>query len=275
MSKTFKFGKNWQDFANKHLNQARIAEAHQAFLDFCDKRLFFIDKSFIDIGCGSGVHSLVAHKLGVASILSLDVDSDSVECTRQIKEKFAPSANWEIIEASILDDEKVRQLGQYDFVYSWGVLHHTGSMWKAIDNAASLVKPGGYFWLAIYNKADGWSFFPDGRFGNSKFWLIEKKIYNSLPVFLQSLIDFTAMSLLILVYLVTFKNPLTQIHRHQRFRGMSWAIDIRDWLGGYPYEYASVEEIFKYMKAKGFELQNIKTHNGLLNNEFLFKRNSL
>ena len=56
---------------------------------------------------------------------------------------------------------------------------------------------------------------------------------------------------------------------------MNWRTDVTDWLGGYPYEFATVEEIFKFIKTNfpDFNLINIKTTNGLGNNWYLFKRN--
>jgi 2-polyprenyl-6-hydroxyphenyl methylase/3-demethylubiquinone-9 3-methyltransferase len=53
---------------------------------------------------------------------------------------------------------------------------------------------------------------------------------------------------------------------------MSWRIDIKDWLGGYPYEYASVDEVFNFVKRLGFSLENLKCNIGLMNNEYLFKK---
>ena len=42
----------------------------------------------------------------------------------------------------VLDQEYLARLGQFDIVYSWGVLHHTGSMWQVMENVKPLVKPG-------------------------------------------------------------------------------------------------------------------------------------
>jgi 2-polyprenyl-6-hydroxyphenyl methylase/3-demethylubiquinone-9 3-methyltransferase len=55
---------------------------------------------------------------------------------------------------------------------------------------------------------------------------------------------------------------------------MDWITNIRDWLGGYPYEFATVEEVFKFMKINfpDFKLANIKTTNTVDANWFLFKR---
>jgi len=61
-------------------------------------------------------------------------------------------------------------------VYSWGVLHHTGKMWQALDNVAPLVKPGGQLFIAIYNDV-GW---------RSVAWRGIKACYNQMPRFLKT-----------------------------------------------------------------------------------------
>jgi 2-polyprenyl-3-methyl-5-hydroxy-6-metoxy-1,4-benzoquinol methylase len=267
----FEFGENWQQFIDKYLDDASFTEAISSLEKFCGKDSLK-DKSFLDIGCGSGLFSLAALKLGASSITSIDVDPNSVACTEKLKEKFGNPANWEVKQNSILDDETVAKLGKFDFVYSWGVLHHTGAMWKAIDNSMSLVKPNGYYYIAIYNKSDGFNIYPDYRFGNSYMWYLEKKFYCSLAPAFQKLIDYSVMGLLMFAYAITLQNPIKKIEDHISFRGMNWETDIKDWLGGYPYEYATVQEIFQYVQPKGFELINLISNNGLLNNEFLFKK---
>jgi 2-polyprenyl-6-hydroxyphenyl methylase/3-demethylubiquinone-9 3-methyltransferase len=187
-----------------------------------------------------------------------------------LKEKEGNSPHWQIKQGSILDNDFVSSLGEYDFVYSWGVLHHTGNMWKAIENASKLVAPKGSFCIAIYNKADAWGLYPDGRFGPSHLWVNEKRLYSRMPSFLQSFIDYSVMSALVVLYLLTLNNPMKKIRSHKQLRGMSWRVDIKDWLGGYPYEFASVDEIFSFVKNLGFSLENLKCNSGLMNNEYLF-----
>ena len=53
-------------------------------------------------------------------------------------------------------------------MYSWGVLHHTGAMWKALENASTLVRPGGLLFIALYNNQGG----------ASRRWKIIKRTYN-------------------------------------------------------------------------------------------------
>lgn len=267
----FHFGENWTKYINHYLDDELLAQAVKSTKDFCGESVFK-NKTFVDIGCGSGLFSLVAYKLGAKSILSIDIDENSVACCNKLKESVGSPENWQVINASVLDDDFINGLGKFDLVYSWGVLHHTGQMWKAIENACKLVADSGYLCIAIYNKSDGLNVYPDFRFGNSYFWLWEKKLYVSLPKILQKFVDFVAMMILITFYLITFTNPFKKIRDHKSFRGMSWKTDIIDWLGGYPYEFATVEEIFKFVKPKGFSLENLNSNNGLMNNEFLFRR---
>ncbi len=267
----FAFGKNWQSFLDHALNPGRIEEAVlslQRFLGVASLE----GKTFVDIGCGSGLFSLAAYKLGAAQIFSLDIDPDSVACTAELKRREGNPEKWTVTHGSILDKAFIDSIGQFDVVYSWGVLHHTGKMWQAIENACGLVQPGGVFYIAIYNKTDEWGLHPDGRIGSSSFWLKEKKFYHSLPAFLQRTIDYIAMSGMVIMYVLTLQNPMKKIRGHKHLRGMSWSIDIKDWLGGYPYECATVEEIFRFAHKRGFTLENLKSNNGLLNNEFLFRR---
>lgn len=269
--KSFEFGKNWWQFTRKFLSQESIEEAKKSILEFCHE-YSLKGKSFVDVGCGSGLFSLAAYQLGASKILSFDIDPFSVNCCQYLREEAGNPSFWEVVTGSILDESFVIKLGKYDFVYSWGVLHHTGKMWTAIANTSKLVGPDGLLYLAIYNKADGFAIYPDGRLGSSWLWSKIKKNYLALPSLLQNSIDYGLMSLLIIIYLVTLNNPIRKIRSHKELRGMSWRIDIKDWLGGYPYEYASVSEVFSFVKKLGFTLENLKNNNGLRNNEYLFKK---
>lgn len=270
--KGFSFGKNWLFFVDKYLDPKRINQGKKSLIEF-SSGYDFKGKSFLDIGSGSGLFSLAVYRLGASRLFSFDFDPDSVLSTRKIWEKEGKPKNWQIARGSILNKKFLKKLGKFDFVYAWGVLHHTGKMWTAIENTLNLVDEGGYLYLAIYNKADSWGIYPDGRFGTSVFWGKVKKNYSRLPTWARRAIDYLVILILTLSYLLRFKNPLKEAHDHaQKYRGMSWLADIRDWLGGYPYEYASVSEIFNFVKERGFTLENLCSNNGLMNNEYLFKK---
>ena len=268
----YDFGGNWRSFIDHHLTEERRQEALCSLPAFL-KRQSLEGATFVDVGCGSGLFSWAAYKLGATRIVSFDVNPRSVACCAQLRRDEGAPGHWEVFEASVLDSEAVGALGQFDVVYAWGVLHHTGRMWEAIENTAKLVKPGGSMWIAIYNRADGIGLYSDGRIGSSRFWEREKALYNRLPAFGQRAVDYTAASGMVVGYLLAGRNPVREIREHQANRGMSWMVDIRDWLGGWPYEYASVQEVFTFVREQlGFELENVISTNSLRNNEYLFRR---
>jgi len=246
---TFSFGKNWQDFLNFYLNEDRITLAKKSLSDFLGNQRLS-GKSFLDIGCGSGLFSLAAYRLGASEIVSFDFDPFSVKCCEYLKEKEGSPANWTVSEGSILDDASLENIKQADIVYSWGVLHHTGYMWQAIRNAAKLVKPGGLFYIAIYNKVEG-------LFG-SRTWLALKRFYNRRSKAGKKIVESVFVSMIVLKMLATLKNPFSVIKKYREKRGMSFIIDVRDSLGGYPYEYAPAEEVLNFCKKEfGFVQENI------------------
>lgn len=263
----FGFGKNWQNFL-KSLNDERIAEAEKSL-----KLMLRIDtlegKTFIDIGSGSGLLSLAARRLG-ARVVSIDYDPQSVACTKALKDRFFNNddeASWQIEQGSALDQDYLESLGQFDIVYSWGVLHHTGNMWQALANVAPMVKPDGLLFISLYND-EGW---------RSKLWTAIKKTYNALPAFLQP-----AMAFGFLIYdvckgaaidLLRLKNPFQRYKDKIKERGMTVWYDTVDWIGGYPFEVARPGHIFDFYFEKGFSLIKLNTlPRGHGCNEFVFKK---
>lgn len=261
---TFSFGRNWQEFL-ACVNEDRKRIAEQSIRDFM-KVDDLKGKTFVDVGCGSGLFSLAAHRLGAERIVSLDVDPFSVQCCRHLHEEANSPENWRIIEGSVLDADFVASLGQFDVVYSWGVLHHTGDMWTAIRHAAGLVNDRGRFYLSIYNRKRG-------LFGSAT-WLCIKKLYNRMPGVGKKMMLWAYMAYYFQSKLLRFKNPFRLIREYPKRRGMAWRTNLIDWIGGHPYEYATVQEIFDLVchEIGGFTLSNLQTTRGLGTNSFLFDR---
>ncbi len=87
-------------------------------------------------------------------------------CTAELRRRYSPEDSaWTVECGSALDQEFLGRLGQYDIVYSWGVLHHTGDMWRALENVARAVAPGGVLFIAVY-RDQGWI---------SRYWLLVKR----------------------------------------------------------------------------------------------------
>ena len=165
----FSFGKNWKRFLQK-LDEKKIKNAEKSLKEFLGLENLK-GKTFLDLGCGSGLFSLAARILG-AKVVSVDVDDNSLECTRYLKSKFyLKDTNWRILKGSALDRRFLNSLGKFDVVYSWSVLRHTGNLWKALDYICDLVKDKGVLYIAIYNMYKGFSF-------SSYHWLKIKKLYN-------------------------------------------------------------------------------------------------
>ncbi len=146
----FAFGKNWQKFLSL-LDEERIIYVQNSLCEMLDTK-DLKGYRFLDIGSGSGLFSLAARRLG-AYVHSFDYDEQSVLCTQELRRCYYPNdPNWQIEQGSILNEFYIKNLKTFDIVYSWGVLHHTGNMWHALELAATLVNPGGKLFIAIYNQ---------------------------------------------------------------------------------------------------------------------------
>lgn len=263
----FEFGKNWQSFLQT-VDDQRIDQATKSLRDMLQVS-DLTGKRFLDIGCGSGLFSLAAHRLG-ATVTSLDYDDQSVACTRELRQRFACSDDrWNVIQASVLNKVAMRELGQFDVVYSWGVLHHTGQMDTAIEAACDRVLSGGLMFIAIYNDQGG----------ASRRWLAIKKTYNRLPRLLRPVWVAMVAGVYECKFAVAraarFRNPLPLADwaAKKKDRGMSVWHDWVDWIGGLPFEVATPEHVIVPLSRKGFLIENLKTvGNGWGCNEFVFRR---
>jgi len=251
----FNFGKNWQAYSAHSLNNQKFNEALGSLRDLIGEGKIKNSK-FLDVGCGSGIFAIAASKIGAKEVVGIDISEESISASLQNQKTFAPFRKIRFFRKSILDKD-IFNLGKFDIVYSWGVLHHTGKMQQAIENTLSLVKKDGLLVLAIYNKH--WS---------SPFWKIIKMFYNISPNFIKKALVFVFYWVIILTkLLITKKNPL----KNKR-RGMNFYYDVIDWLGGYPYEYASKDEIKNFVEKKNFKLVKfVKAPVPTGCNEFVFK----
>lgn len=259
----FRFGANWQRFL-RLLDDTRIAAAEKSLQSMLEADRLD-GQTFLDVGSGSGLFSLVARRLG-ARVTSFDFDPQSVACTGELRRRYFPDdRDWHVLEGSILDESFVVSLGTFDVVYSWGVLHHTGAMWRAVDVAQRAVVPGGRFFLALYND--------QGM--RSVVWRALKKLYcTGAPG--RVLVSVLCVPYFILRRLlsdvVRGRNPLEHYREYRTNRGMSAVRDWVDWLGGYPFEVASPTATFDFLRARGFRLDRMVSTLGSGCNEFVFTR---
>jgi 2-polyprenyl-6-hydroxyphenyl methylase/3-demethylubiquinone-9 3-methyltransferase len=263
----FEFGSNWARFLDV-LDDRRIEAAERGLRGML--RVQRLDGlRFLDIGSGSGLSSLAARRLG-AQVHSFDYDPQSVACTNELRRRYFPAdPGWVVERGSALDPEYVKSLGTFDVVYSWGVLHHTGRMWEALDLAALPVARGGRLFIAIYNDTGS----------QSRRWRTIKRTYNTLPRVARAPFAIAVSlpeELKAMARAVLTRRPgdyLRSWTAYSSRRGMSKWHDIVDWVGGYPYEFATPDQIFEFYRARGFTLVNMNCGGiGLGCNQFVFSR---
>ena len=233
----FAFGENWKAFVET-LSEESIAEAVRGLA-----KLFpadeLRDRDFLDIGCGSGLSMLAALRLGARSVTGIDIDPNSVEAARAVLSRHTAGKVWRTQVTSVFDFAPDKS---YDVVHSWGVLHHTGDMWPAVRKAAALVAPKGHLALALYRKTL-----------LCRFWRVEKKFYSRSNSLVQAAIGAIYRGLYRVALLATGRSPARYIRDYKSARGMNWSHDVHDWLGGYPYESVTPQEVSAVLGELGFD----------------------
>ena len=227
----FAFGKNWQSFA-AIADEESVSEAQQG-LEVRGARI-------LDIGCGWGLSMAAALRLGASQVDGVDIDPNSINAASELLSRFDVGKNWSVHTANLFD----LPTRSYDIVYSWGVLHHTGAMWRALEHVTTFVRPEGLLAVAIYRRSPACGF-----------WQKEKRLYSSAPPPVRLFIRSVYKAAYLSAIAASGRNPFGYVFYHNRTRGMSFHHDIHDWLGGYPYESASPEEIVGFMNKHGFSVQ--------------------
>lgn len=252
----FPFGKNWRSYA-RLVDDQRVRAAERSLRDLFGS---ISGQSFLDIGSGSGLFSLAARRLG-ADVVSFDYDSDSVRCTEEIRDRYRPEdGEWQIIQGSVLDRDFMESLGQFELVYCYGVLHHTGQMWEALHLASQRIAPGGRLFVALYND--------QGRF--SKYWRAIKRAYNKTPMLQPLLVAAVLAKQVPQLAATDLARGHTLLAGYRSTdRGMSIWHDWIDWIGGYPFEVAQPGEVFAFLRDRGLHIVEMATTPGSGNNEYL------
>ncbi len=263
MNSRYDFGRNWSELAERF----DIAHVEQATADLSRLVGDLQGKTFLDIGSGSGLHSVAATRLGASKIYALDYDPDSVETSRAVLSRFASSADWQVERGDALDPSKLPAT-TYDVVYSWGVLHHTGDMWTAIRNAAGCVAPGGRLALALYLETPFCSA-----------WKTEKRLYANNR-WLRPLIKWPYVAAFLAAKQLRSGKALAFVRDYRQTRGMEFLVDVDDWLGGYPYESVEPRKLERFIEDSEFTTigrHNTRAGSGLFGTgcgEWLFQKSA-
>jgi 2-polyprenyl-6-hydroxyphenyl methylase/3-demethylubiquinone-9 3-methyltransferase len=256
--KRFAFGQNWEQFSARKLTAMARRQASQHIHDLVSR--WGGRDSFLDIGCGSGLFLQAATEEGFQRVLGFDYDATCVETSqRNLKTTGFDTARATVVQGDVLDQAFLRSIGDFSFVYAWGSLHHTGQMWQAIQNAAKRVADEGILVIAIYNRSI-----------TSPIWKQVKRSYvRSHPRVRRWMVRLTFVVAALAKWIHTRKNPFV------KQRGMNFYHDIVDWVGGYPYEYASADQVVDFVERLGFDCLQLKRGaTPIACNEFVFRKSA-
>lgn len=275
-SKNFEFGKNWSEYIEKYFSSEKIELSKSHLLDFL-KLDSLEGLTFLDIGCGSGLHSLAAFKAGASKIVSFDYDPDSVHTAKKLRAWVGSPSNWEILQGSVLDKEFMAQILPVDVVYSWGVLHHTGDMWTAIRNSRIPLNKNGVMYIALYSFTGYLSGSISG-YPTPQEWLEIKQKYNNSNFLGKKMMELEQVWRASECWRADsikdfFSKTMThykKIRSYPTRRGMNYWTDMKDWLGGWPMDFVEELQCMDFCKEQlGLDILRIKTGEG--NTEFLFR----
>jgi SAM-dependent methyltransferase len=234
----FAFGENWKSFASG-VSDESLSQAQRGLL-----RLFpngeIADARMLDVGCGAGLSMVAALQLGAGHVDGIDVDPDSTAATRRLLTQFWSGENWSVETRNLFD----LPVKPYDIVYTWGVLHHTGAMWRALDRVMMFVRPSGLLAFSLYRRSRA-----------CRFWQSEKRFYSAAPSSVRLVIRMAYKAAYLSAIAASGRSPVGYVSSYNRSRGMSFHHDVHDWLGGYPYESAAPDEIARFLAERGFSIE--------------------
>jgi ubiquinone/menaquinone biosynthesis C-methylase UbiE len=107
----------------------------------------FKDSSVLEIGCGMGCMAMNWAMHG-SRMTVVDLNSVAIEQTRRRFEIFNLNANIVQVDAENLPFSN----NAFDYVYSWGVLHHSPNLKRSINEIFRVLRPGGSFGIMLYNR---------------------------------------------------------------------------------------------------------------------------
>ena len=111
-------------------------------------------KRVLEIGCGIGTDAAEFAKHG-AEYVAIDISSNTIELARKRFEVEGLDGTFVCGDAS--DPELYQELGQFDMVYSCGVMHHFPRIDHTIANAHTALIDGGEFRFLVYAK-NSWKY---------------------------------------------------------------------------------------------------------------------
>lgn len=103
------------------------------------------DRAVLEIGCGMGTHAAMLARAG-ARLTAIDLTDRAVQMTRRRFHELGLTARIERADAEELPFPD----GSFDMVWSWGVIHHSSSTERCLDEIARVLRPSGRVMIMVY-----------------------------------------------------------------------------------------------------------------------------
>jgi SAM-dependent methyltransferase len=124
----------------------RRYRAHYNLVDLFDS-LRGSSGRLLEIGCGIGVDSIQLAKCGF-DVTAVDLTQNALEVAREFAKHRNVDIDFRLGNAEGLDFPD----DSFDAVYSFGVLHHTPDIGKAVSEVHRVLRPGGTAYVMLYHR---------------------------------------------------------------------------------------------------------------------------
>jgi SAM-dependent methyltransferase len=142
------------EFQWEHMPTGRLLPSDDAFMQQVAEELpamvgrpaeWFRGRAVVDIGCGIGRYTYGLLQLG-AHVTACDQSAAALRRTAELCRAHADRLTLRQV-----DLLEWNEPAAFDLAFSFGVVHHTGNTYAAVENVARKVRPGGRLFLMIYN----------------------------------------------------------------------------------------------------------------------------
>lgn len=117
----------------------------------------------LDLGCGSGALSCRLARHG-ARVTAMDLTEHGV----MLATANAAAQNLDVTVVRGDAESMAFPDNHFDYIFSWGVLHHTGDMNRALREVRRVLKPGGAGLMMVYHRRS------IAYYGHGLYWLLAK-----------------------------------------------------------------------------------------------------
>ncbi len=140
------FSREWFDEVDRRFT---LSARHFAHSDRPFGRIIPFDQiagsKVLEVGCGMGLHTELMARAG-AQVTAIDISPKSVAATRARLALKGVAADVRELDAETLD---LRD--EFDFIWSWGVIHHSSRTGRVLRNLYEALKPGGQLRFMVYS----------------------------------------------------------------------------------------------------------------------------